>query len=68
MSLSDILEILAMSRLIAIWTGSPVEGKKSLSWEKCRAKGTIKPLRMLRRVGSAHVSQKPKGLDTVAEH
>lgn len=39
MSLSDMLEILAMSRLIAIWTGSPVEGKESLSREEQNRSG-----------------------------
>lgn len=50
MSLSDILEILAMSRLIAICTGSPAEGKKCFSREKGSMKGTVKPLRVLCRV------------------
>lgn len=47
MSLSDMLEILAMSRLIAICTGSPAEGKKCFSREKGNVKGTVKALRML---------------------
>lgn len=52
MSLSDILEILAMSRLIAICTGSPAEGMKCFSREKGSVEGTVKPFRMLRRVGT----------------
>lgn len=71
MSLSDILEILAMSRLIAICTGSPAEGKKFFSREKRdgHSKATQGAVQVVTQPHSLSLKlQRPRGSDTVLDH